>query len=400
MKCRRLACAARGALALCLVLLLVPLARAEGDWEITPESEKALARGLQWLAENQTGGGNWESNDLGLVSTGMLAFAASGHLPGRGQYGDNVQRALNYILRNADAPAKSRRNPNRPADQIVGLLNIAEARRGMYNHGLSTFALGQMYGMTGDPKVEKVLERALYVIQQTQCKDGGWDYIAKSQEQGHDLSLAVMQSLALRSAMDSGLDVQEDRVRLAIQSVREHFTRQDGRRASTDQEREEEDRLQPDGRFTYTRGGGNATTAMAAAGVVCLQEFGQYDDWRIQKNIKIILEEINKLNVESLKQGKRAPFDAYTLWYVAQALYQVGGDTWKTGYPKLRDAVVASQMENGMWSAQGQVGGRPGELYQTAVCCFVLAIPNRYLPILQEGRIDTLQEKFGKDKKK
>ena len=31
----------------------------------------------------------------------------------------------------------------------------------------------------------------------------------------------------------------------------------------------------------------------------------------------------------------------------------------------------------------------------TAVACFVLAIPNRYLPILQEGKIDTLRAKFG-----
>ena len=26
---------------------------------------------------------------------------------------------------------------------------------------------------------------------------------------------------------------------------------------------------------------------MAAAGVVCLQEFGQYDDWRIPKNMEV-----------------------------------------------------------------------------------------------------------------
>ncbi|MBT4012047.1 MAG: hypothetical protein HOF15_06970, partial [Planctomycetaceae bacterium] len=25
----------------------------EGEWEITPESEKAVERGLQWLAQNQ-----------------------------------------------------------------------------------------------------------------------------------------------------------------------------------------------------------------------------------------------------------------------------------------------------------------------------------------------------------
>jgi hypothetical protein len=38
------------------------------------------------------------------------------------------------------------------------------------------------------------------------------------------------------------------------------------------------------------------------------------------------------------------------------------------------------------------VGGKPGQLYATAVACFILAIPNRYLPILQEGRIESLRK--------
>jgi hypothetical protein len=37
------------------------------------------------------------------------------------------------------------------------------------------------------------------------------------------------------------------------------------------------------------------------------------------------------------------------------------------------------------------VGGKPGQLYGTAVGCFILAIPNRYWPILQEGKIDSLK---------
>ena len=31
-----------------------------------------------------------------------------------------------------------------------------------------------------------------------------------------------------------------------------------------------------------------AQRAMASAGVVCLQEFAQYDDWRIEKNMTVI----------------------------------------------------------------------------------------------------------------
>lgn len=361
-------------------------AHAEGEWEITQESQQALARGLDWLVRNQGAQGNWDSNDLGLVSTGALAFLAAGHLPGRGKHGEAVQRALDYVVHNA---------------QPSGLLNLSEPRRGMYNHGLSTFVLGQAYGMTADQRVGLVLDRALKLVAQTQCGDGGWDYVAARQERGHDLSLAVMQALALRSAVDSGLEVPPEVVELAIKSVREHYTP----RGCAHRAPEEEQKKHP-GQFTYSKGGGNATIAMAAAGVVCLQEFGQYDDWRIEKNMEVISRAIQSPEMEHATKGKRIRFDPYTLYYVAQALYQVGGRHWQECYPLLRANVVASQVQDksnpandGMWHSSGHVGGKPGNLYATSVACFVLAIPNRYLPILQEGKIGSLQSLFGQGEK-
>ncbi len=243
-------------------------ARAEGDWEITPDSDAALRRGLAWLARTQGPEGNWESNDLGLVGMGALAFLAAGHTPGVGQYGKNVDRALNYVLKSA-----------KPS----GLLNIADGQRDMYNHGLATFVLGQAHGMTSDPRISPVLDRALKLIANTQCNDGGWDYRAKPQANGHDLSLAVMQAKALRSAVDSGLEVPPEVIDLAIKSVREHYKPANNQRNASEAEQQK-----LAGQFTYDKGGGQATIAMAAAGVVCLQEFGQYDDWRIGKNMEVI----------------------------------------------------------------------------------------------------------------
>jgi hypothetical protein len=84
----------------------------------------------------------------------------------------------------------------------------------------------------------------------------------------------------------------------------------------------------------------------------------------------------------------------------------VNGDPWKENYPKLRDFLVESQIRqpkspdiHGAWRDNGargggRVGGREGELYATSVACFILAIPNRYLPILQEGKIESLKAKM------
>ncbi|MBM83083.1 MAG: squalene--hopene cyclase [Planctomycetaceae bacterium] len=353
---------------------------AEGDWETNPASEAALRRGLDWLAYNQGPEGNWGSNDMGLVALGALAFLADGHSPGRGRYGENVERTLNYLIRNA-----------KPS----GLLNIADTRRDMYNHGLATFVLGQAHGMTNDPQISKVLDRSLKLICDIQSNDGGWDYIARRTGSGHDLSLVVMQAKALRSAVDSGLEVRREVIQRAIDSVRRKYKAKNGSKDPNNPRTQE-----GPGQFTYD--GNRGTTAMAAAGVVCLQEFGQYDDWRIPKNMELITQQIRGLSKPKLND-RRVAFDAYTLYYVGQALYQRGGKDWEECYPILRDHLVRSQSrqngdrkEDGYWRDPRYVtNGNPCRLFGTSVACFILAIPNRYLPILQEGKIESIRQRVG-----
>ena len=363
------------------VSLLTSSVFAEGEWEVTPASERALQKGLEWLARNQGAEGNWNSNNLGLVGMGALAFLSAGYLPGRGRYGNTVRRALNYMTRNA-----------KPS----GLLNIANAQHDMYNHGLAAFALGQAYGMPNDKVLNKVLDKARKLISNTQAEDGGWDYRARRQGRGHDLSLVVMQAKALRGAMDSGLEVSPEVVGSAIQSVRRYYKTRSGKNGLTNPKAA----MLEAGQFTYNGGGG--TLAMAAAGVVCLQEFGQYGDWRIGKNLDVIQAAIGKAAKPGSRNGSVPCGDAYTLYYVGQALYQVGGQRWRESYPRLRDYLVASQMlsagessQDGLWRG-GRVGGVPGDMYGTAVACFVLSMPNRYLPILQEGKIDSISKQLKK----
>jgi hypothetical protein len=357
--------------------LLVPFPpapiRAEGEWEITPDSDKALRNGLNWLAQNQGGSGNWDSEDLGLVGLGALAFLAAGHRDGIGPNGKAADKALQYVIRNA-----------RPS----GLLNIAQAQTDMYNHGLSTFVLGQAHGMINDTRISPVLDRALKLLVATQCGDGGWQYQAKTLPHGNDLSLVVMQAKALRSAVDSGLEVPPDVINQAIKCVREHYS-PSGMASSAP---EAEQKKVP-GQFTYGLRGQGPSTAMAAAGVVCLQEFGQYDDWRIPKSMDVVTAAIAKLPPAGNHNG-HLPFDPYTLYYVGQALYQVGGQRWNDNYPRLRDHLVAGQRADGCWVDESRRSGKPGKLFATSVACFILAMPNRYLPILQEGKIEGLRGKF------
>ncbi len=340
----------------------------EGDWEITPDSERAVKRGLEWLARNQGPAGNWGSNDLGLVALGALAFMSAGHMPDRGKYGKVVRRAINYLLTNA-----------KPS----GLLNIASGRRDNYNHGLSVFVLSQAYGMTKDRRISKVMEKGIKLILDVQCKDGGWRYEAHRSGNGADLSLAVMQAKALRAAMDMGLEIPKRDVVEALSFIRKRYKPSggpDGKNyGSTDP------LAKRPGAFTYN--GNKSTTAMAAAGAVCLQEFGEYKDFRIKRSMDRVVKDIRtKMRI---RKG-HMPFDAYTMYYVGQGLYQIGGRWWKDHYGLIRDAVIKTQntsntrTEYGSWNTE-RVGGVPGKLFGTAVGVFVLSIPNRYLPILQKG---------------
>ncbi|MCE5279431.1 MAG: prenyltransferase/squalene oxidase repeat-containing protein [Planctomycetaceae bacterium] len=381
------------ALLLVAVIGALPAAAlAEGTWEVTPESKAALERGIDWLAKNQGPKGNWDNEQMGLVSMGLLAYLSAGHLPGRGKYGRNVQQAMDYLLDNA-----------KPS----GLMNIAVRGHDMYNHGLCTFVLGQLYGMTGDKRVGRTLDRALRLIQDAQCADGGWDYVAISKPQGHDLSLTVMQAKALRSAMDCGFKVDPGAIQRAVEFVRRNY------RAEFAVGVDDPKLVKQMGMFSYSPGNvRNTSITTTAIGVICLQEFGQYDDPRLapaclylRHMVKVGEPIFIKQYADARKMKKETmtvpdnhvPFDAYTLYYLSQALYQRGGEDWKIGYTVLRDQLAKRQRvqpgspEHGTWqSTVWWMRGKEAQFYGTAIGCFVLAMPNRYLPILQEGRIESL----------
>ena len=331
------------------------------DGEITPQSEEALELGLEWLAKNQGPEGNWGCNDLGLVSMGALAYMSAGHAPGRGKYGRELEKALEFVVKNA-----------KPS----GLLNIADGQRDMYNHGLATFVLGQAHGMSTsqDRRLNTGARRlALKLISSTQCEDGGWDYQAHRQTNGHDLSLAVMQAKALRSAVDSGLEVPPEVIDLAIKSVREHYSPQGNR------DLPEAELKKLPGQFTYGKGGGGGTIAMAAAGVVCLQEFGQYDDWRIGKNMDVIGAAIRELTqvlasataicrsmrtrcITSGRPCTRSAASTGRSTIRCCANYLIGSQIRDAKVPNLH----GSWHDNGVRGG-GRVGGREGEFYATSV---------------------------------
>ena len=76
---------------------------AKQEW-LTEKAKQAVDRGLAFLAKGQRDDGTLGSTRYGqnvaVVAVGGLAFLASGSTPGRGPYGAQVDRCVDYLLAN------------------------------------------------------------------------------------------------------------------------------------------------------------------------------------------------------------------------------------------------------------------------------------------------------------
>lgn len=305
--------------------------------EITPQARDVIERGMRYLAAQQSSEGSWGMSDgptadghVAITSLACIAFMADGHVPGRGRYGENVQRGLDYVLRHCTES---------------GLIATPTGGSPMYGHGFATLFLGEIYGMTGDPKVRDALIKAVRLIVNSQNSEGGWRYQPVPVDA--DLSVTICQVMALRSARNAGIAVPKETIDRAIQYVKQ------SQNAS-------------DGGFRYMLNGGGSGYARTAAGVASLQYAGIYQDDAIERGLKYLLD-----------HNQDSTYYFYGQYYTAQAMFLAGGDYWRQWYPDAREELLGRQASNGAWS------GGHGSSYCTAMSLIVLQVPNRLLPIFQ-----------------
>lgn len=306
--------------------------------EITPDSRKAVEKGLAYLASRQQPDGSFgaerNGQNVGIVSLACIAFMADGNLPGRGKYGANVEKGLGFILRNA---------------QENGLIAADMAQGPMYGHGFATLFLGEIYGMTRDERVREALVKAVRLIATTQNAEGGWRYHPVPFDA--DLSVTICQIMGLRSARNAGVSVPKETIDKAISYVR---TAQN-----------------PDGGFKYMLNSGGSAFPRSAAGVASLYYAGIYNDNALQRGLDYLVARKR----ESLAGG--GGHFHYGQYYAVQAMYLAGGKYWADWYPEVRDQLVKQQQPDGSWSSEH------GNDYGSAMSLIILQVPNRFLPIFQ-----------------
>lgn len=315
--------------------------KAAAKW-ITPAAEKTIGQGLRWLAERQHEDGSFGNGPVrgnaAVCGLAGMAFMSGGSTPGRGIYGKNVNKCIDFILANA-----------KPSGFINGPDTATHGP--MYGHGFATMFLAECYGMSPRPELRDAITKAVKLIAESQNKDGGWRYYP--QRSDADISVTVCQIMALRAARNAGVYVSRETIDRSVNYVKRSQN--------------------PDGGFMYMIQGGESAFPRSAAGVVAFYSAGIYEGPELTKGLDYLME-----FAPSPGGVRRDNYFYYGHYYAVQAMWQAGGKRFARWFPAIRDDLVTKQHEDGSWIAAAE-----GAECATAMACIVLQMPNNYLPIFQ-----------------
>jgi len=213
------------------------------DYPETPEESEAIKAyfwkskaGYQWLADHQNDAGYWSARDyakdsirtkrgpipakvtncvdfrndmaamhrsadhdtgifpanLGVSGLALLAFVGDGNTNKDGRYATNVSRAAKYIMSTQDAE---------------GCFGSRDAEIYMFNHGVCTMAICELYEMTLAPAFKGKAQKAVDFI--IRCKNPGMGWRSGVHPSENDTEATSWMVLALKSAKTAGLTFEE-----------------------------------------------------------------------------------------------------------------------------------------------------------------------------------------------
>lgn len=308
--------------------------------------EAAVDRAVEYLVKNQRPDGTWEHRinaagpNNGVNAICLLSLLGAGHAPNRGPYRQAVARAVGYILSTQDDKGlyKSPGNSHGP----------------MYEHALATLAMVEAYGFVPTPAMRASVQKAVDLIVASQNPEGGWRY--QPQPADADLSVTVMQVVALRAAINARLTVPDEVVEKAKGYVRKCIV--------------------PSGGFAYQPGKG-PNAAQSSAGALSMQLLGEFDDPAVERAL---------LWVQQLQyQPGMDGYFHYMNYYAMQAHFQAGGEHWAAWHPRVRKLLLETQSEDGSWPGYGEdrFNGGSVKAYSTAFSAMCLEVYMHYLPAYQ-----------------
>ncbi len=324
---------------------------------------KAIDGGLSYLKDKQRPDGSWRSTGYQgsypsvMTALAGIAFMAGGSTPESGPYAREVSRAMQYLLRVAEANK----------DGLIA--GPGSEGHSMYGHGFAMLFLAQCYGVDvsteTSTRIRDVLHKAVKMTAESQsnlgANGGGWYYTpATRSDEG---SVTVTQLQALRACRNAGIKVPKATIEKTVKYLQ--FCQQ------------------ADGGICYSSNSrGSSMPAISAAAIACFYAAGVYDpttggtgkEAKMVENLVRYLKNGMGNNPVGYGQGHWY----YVHFYLAQAWYQRGGADWKFYYPKLAQELLRRKGGDNSWNGDGV-----GNIYGTAIATTILQLPYGYLPICQ-----------------
>ncbi|MEN3939737.1 prenyltransferase/squalene oxidase repeat-containing protein [Prosthecobacter sp. SYSU 5D2] len=333
------------------------------------ECERAVSASLEWLKGQQNEDGSWgqgggKRNKAAMTGLALLCYLGRCETPDSPFYGDNVMRGILYLIE------LSKKNPHGMiAEDIYN-------NGGTYEHGIATYALGEMYtlarlGSKELPGMRAAFEKGVKLIIDNQNTRGSWTYGGKDagmataytkDSKGEDLSVAGWQFQALKAAKNTGLKIPglDGAIKKCVDYVLSKQT-QDGGFGNPNRDKH------------YNQ------WSLTGAGSLALQTMGKGNTAALKKSLKFLR---SFLEAEPLDWNKNC--NLYCWYYYTQTFFQAGGDDWKFYNEQFLPQILAAQQPDGSFKKgrpNWPAGDAADPLYRQVLCTLQLEVYYRYLKV-------------------
>ncbi|MBI4578133.1 MAG: terpene cyclase/mutase family protein [Planctomycetes bacterium] len=333
--------------------------------------DRSVQQALRWMASRQSPDGSFPTRPNGqpaVTAICVMAFMSAGHLPGKGEYGPALDRAIQYMLA-AQKPdgLLARAAPTASSD----LNNLLTAQAAAYNHAITGLALSELYGMSPDQnrRIKPVLDAALaYALRRQpfpkrQAGDnGGWRYVRRHQSSDSDLSVTSWYLMFLRSCKNAGFDVPSQTIDEGSAYVMRCFE-------------------PTTGYFWYALHGREhvTTRGMTGAGILSLSLAGRHQTPQARQAGEWLLQH----PYDHYRATRLHDRFFYGAFYSSNAMFQLGGRYWGEFYPVLLRTLTDNQKPDGSWDPERTSDAEYGNVYSSALAVLALTPPYQLLPIFQ-----------------
>ncbi|HYF48221.1 MAG TPA: VIT domain-containing protein [Planctomycetota bacterium] len=310
-------------------------------------TESAVDAALAWLAMHQEADGHWNAakwggaadGDLATTSLSLLAMLGAGHTEKVGQYKDNVKRAIAWLK--AQQPESAEGKTLNDA-QLIAIVAFCEAA-GMSN-------------------VSDTKATAQHLIDDLVKKAGDLSNAVMMEMEGAGKHFSIgWYVMALKSAKVAGLKVPHEAFEAVIKFI-DGCERKDGTVSRYTQ--------RPDEAATATD-----TTATAAA-LLARHFLG----WKA--------EELQATAEALVKEGglpKDPIANARYVYFANLAVFQQGGELWKTWNDAMRNVFTSTQHkagdDAGSWKFEDKSNASLGRAGHTALGALCMEVYYRYVKL-------------------